>query len=71
MTVKAAFFYDKDGRVASIELGWMQLAFDTLTELFYRVGLRKNVCKNVGIMCRPCQTAGVRSDEVYSRRMTG
>ena len=43
LTVKAACFYVKDGMVASTDPGWIQLAFDMLTGLFDRVGLRTNV----------------------------
>ena len=30
-----------------------------------------NVLKTVGMVCRPCRAVGVRSDEGYTRRMTG
>ena len=43
MTVKEEFFYVEDGVVASTDPGWIQLAFDMLTGLFDRVGLRTNV----------------------------
>ena len=42
LRVKSAFFYVKDGVVASTDPGWLQLAFDLLTGLFDQVGLRKN-----------------------------
>ena len=45
--------------VASTDSGWLQLAFDTLTGLFDQVVLEKNVCKIVGMVCKPCRTAGV------------
>ena len=47
------------------------LASETLTGLFDRVGLRTNVSKTMGMVCRPCQAAGVRVDEAYTRQMTG
>ena len=42
-----------------------------LTGLFDRVGLRTNVQKTVGMVCRPCQAAGVRSNKSYTWRMIG
>ena len=63
MMVEATFFYAVDGMVASTYPGWLQSSFDILTELFDRVGLRKNVRKTVGMVCMPCQAAGVREDE--------
>ena len=51
--------------------GWFQLAFDFLTGLFDRVGLRKNVCKTVGTLYQPCRAAWVRADKAYTRRMAG
>ena len=47
------------------------MAFDMLTGIFDRVGLRTNVRKTVGMVWRPCRAAGVRADEAYTRRMTG
>ena len=47
------------------------MAFDVLTGLFDRVGLWTNVRKTVGMMCRPCQEAGVRAEKAYTRRMMG
>ena len=43
LTVKAALFYADYGMVASIDPGWLQSAFDMLTELFDWMGLRENV----------------------------
>ena len=45
--------------------------FDMLKGLFDRVGLKTNVRKKVGMVCHSCQAVGVRSDEAYTRRMTG
>ena len=70
LTVKAGFFYDKDGLVASTDLGWLQLAFNMLTGLFDQVGLWMNVQKTLGVVCRPFRAAGVRAYKAYTRRMT-
>ena len=61
LTVNAEFFYADDGVVASTDPGWLQLAFDLLTGIFDWVGLWTNVCKTVGMMCRPCRVAVVRA----------
>ena len=50
LMVKVAFFYADDGMVASIDPGWLQLAFDMLTGLFYGVVLQTNVRKIVGMV---------------------
>ena len=60
LAVKASFFYANNGMVASTDSVWLQSAFDTLTGLFDRVGLRTNVCKTVGMECRPCRVDGCR-----------
>ena len=69
--VNEAFFYADNGMVESTDLVWIQLAFDTLTGLFDRLGMQTNVCKTVGMVYRRCRSAGVRADEAYTRRMTG
>ena len=51
--------------------GWIQSAFDTLMGLFDQVGLRINIHKTVGMVCRPFRTSGVRADKAYTRRMEG
>ena len=71
MKVKATFFYANDVMVASNKPGWIQTVFDTLTGLFDWVGLRTNVRKTVGMVCRPCRVAGVRSDKAYTWWMAG
>ena len=68
--VKAEFFCAENGVVVSIDLGWLQLVFDTLMGISYQVGLRKNVCKTVGRVCRPFRAARVRVDGAYTRRVT-
>ena len=52
LTVMAALLYTNDGIVASIDLGWIQSAFDTLKGIFDRVVLHTNIHKTVGMMCR-------------------
>ena len=69
--MKAAFLYADDGLVAPTDLGWLQSAFDTLTGLFDRVGLRKNVRKTVGIVCQPFRTDRVQEEEAYTQRTAG
>ena len=71
MKVKAELFYADGKMVASTDPGWIQLEFYTLTGIFDRVGLRTNVRKTVGMVCRPFRAAGVQVDEAYIRRMTG
>ena len=66
-----ALLYANDCMVVSSELRWLQGAFITLVGLFDRVGLRTNVRKTVGMVCRPCQAAGTQSEVVYGRRMMG
>ena len=69
LTVKSAFFNADDGVVASTDPGWIQSAFDLMTGVFDRLGLRTNIHKAVGMVCLPCQASGVRSFEAYNRRM--
>ena len=69
--VKAAFFYAYDMLMASIDPGWIQLAFDTPMGIFDQVGLQTNVRKTVGMVCRPCRSAGVTADEAYTWWMIG
>ena len=71
LMVKAALFYADYGLVDSIDPGWIQSAFDTLTEIFDWMGMQNNIRKNVGVVCRPCRADGVWADEAYTRQMTG
>ena len=71
LRVKAEFFYADDGMVASTNPGWLQTAFDTLTGLFDRVGLKTNVQKTVGMVCHPCRAEGVQAEKAYTWRITG
>ena len=66
-----ALFYADDGMVASSVPQWFQKDFITLVGLFYRVGLRTNVGKTVGMVFRSCQAVGNSSEAVYGRRITG
>ena len=66
-----ALFYADDGIVASSDPQLLQGVFSTLVSLFDRVGLRTNVGKTVGMVCRPYQAAGTQSEEAYGRQLTG
>ena len=59
LTIKAELFYADNWMVAPTDSGRLQLAFDTLPGIFDRLGLRKNLRKTVGMVCRPCRAAGV------------
>ena len=61
LKVKELFLYADKRMVASTNLGWIQTAFDILTGLFDRVGLKTNVRKIVGMACHPCQAGRVRT----------
>ena len=71
LTVKTEFFFADNRMVASTDPGWFQSEFETLTGIFDRVGINTYFRKTVGMVCIPCVAAGVRSDEDYTRRMTG
>ena len=49
----AALLYMEYGFFAFTDPEWMQEAFDTLTGLFKRVGLRTNASKTVGMIYCP------------------
>ena len=51
--VLEAYFYSKDGFVASTQLESLQREFDVLVGLFDWVELRTNKRKTVGISCQP------------------
>ena len=57
--------------VVSTDLGWLHLAFETLTGIFFWVGVHMNVCKTVGMVCRPFRASRVWADEAYISLMTG
>ena len=64
-------FYADDGMIALSDPGWLQGALSTLVGLFDWVGMRKNVGKTVGMVCRLCQAVGTYSEAAYKWRMTG
>ena len=53
MTGKEAFFNADNGVVTSTEPVRLQLVFDVLMGIFYRVVLQTNVHNNVRMMCWP------------------
>ena len=57
--------------VALLDPRWLQGEFNTLVGLFDRVGLRNNVRKTVGMVCRPCQVADNQPEATYGRRILG
>ena len=59
------FFYTDDIMVASTDPEWIQGVFNTLTGLFDRVGLRNNVGKTVGMLCRPFCVVGTHLEALY------
>ena len=65
------FFYADDGLVSSIDLEWLQGELDTLTGLFDRLGLQKNVGNTVGMVCHPCQAAGTNLEAAHKWRIMG
>ena len=62
LTVKATLFYADDRMVASKYPVWIQSEFVMLTRIFDRVGLRTNIRKIVGILCRPLRAADMQED---------
>ena len=50
LKVKAAFFYAKNGMVASTDPGLIQSVFDTLTGIFDQVGLQKKFRKTMWVV---------------------
>ena len=50
---------------------WLQWAFDVLTVLFKRVGLKTNVKKTKAMTCQPANITDHVSDCAHSRGMTG
>ena len=68
---QAALFYADNGMVDSSDPQWIQGDFNTLVDLFDRVGLRTNFGKTLGMVCHPCQMAGDLLEAAYGRRVTG
>ena len=67
----SSVLYADGGMVAFTDPVWLQTMFDTLTGIFDRVGLQKNVCKTVGLVCQTCRAVVVRADYAYKHRMMG
>ena len=67
----AAVFYADDGLPTPPQPDRLQEALEVMMGLLYRVGLRTNVDKTVGIVCQPCRNAGIQLEEAYTRRMMG
>ena len=65
-----SLFYMDYGMVASSDPRWLQGSFSTLVGLFDRVGLRNNVGKTVGMVCRPFRAAGTQLEAAYRQRIT-
>ena len=53
LKVRESIFCADDGMIASTDPGRTQTAFDTLTGLFDRVGMKTNVSKTVGMVYHP------------------
>ena len=66
-----ALFYADDGMVALSDPRWLKGTFSTLVGLFDRVGLKTNVRKTSGMVCRLCQSARTQSEMVYGIMITG
>ena len=64
----ASHFLEDDILVASTDPEWLQGAFETLTRMFYRVELKTNVRKTVGMICRPCWLEGTQLENSYERQ---
>ena len=71
MMVKAALFYADNGLVDSTDPGWLRSAVGTMRGILDWVGLRTNIRKTVGMVCKPFREAGVWADKAYKWRMTG
>jgi hypothetical protein len=68
---KCVLFYADHGLVGAMDKDWVQESFDTLINLFERVGLRTNTQKTKAMICTLGHISGRQSDYVYERRMTG
>ena len=67
--MKAEFFYAGNRLVECTDPGWIQSVFGMLTGLFEQVGIRTNIRKTVGVVCRPFRESGLQADKVYTRRL--
>ena len=59
------YFYLDDRILVPMRATRLQQAFDTLMELFNRVGLCTNVAKTVIMACQSCREIGVHLVEAY------
>ena len=66
-----SFFYTDNGMVALSDPRLLQGAFSTLVGLFGRLGLRTNVRKTVGMVCRQFQEVGTQSEAACGLQMKG
>ena len=66
-----AYLYADDGLLNLTWVARLQCAFKTLTEIFVRVGLYKNIAKTVIMDYPPCRALGGHSAEAYCIRMMG
>ena len=57
--------------VTSMQATRLQRTYDTLTELFDRVGLHTNVAKTLIMDFQPCHALGGHSEESHRLQMTG
>ena len=64
---RAAFSHAGDGLIVSTQMECPQGAFEDLTGLFNRVGLRMNVGKKVGMMCQIFCGGIVRAEDDRER----
>ena len=71
LMTKATLLYADDRMVESKDPVWFQLAFDTLTGLFDRVGIQTNIHTIVRMMYRPCRASNFRVDKAYIQQMIG
>ena len=67
----AAFFYADYGLFEFTDPVCMQEAFNTLTGMFGRLGIKTNFEKTVRIIFRPLRAAGTHSETAYEQCMTG
>ena len=71
LRVKAAILYTSNGIVSSTNSVWLKTTFDTLKKVFDRLGLQKNVRKNVGMICQTCWVNGMGEYKSYTQRVKG
>ena len=64
-------FYADDGRLGSVFADRLQLALDSITTMFERVGLRMNADKTKFMVTVGSRPYGNLSDEAYHRMMLG